>query len=226
MKNTKFLYLISFFNLALLIVMLFGFTGAGDKSISIGYNAKIVERDSNLVIMYGDDTPRVIITRIGNNFILGSASNIPRGSITAEYFEGSNGISSFDKAWINSTVGVTEDFYVEGTSKMTGYLTGDSIYARTINTPTGLITALTGTSAVYNRVTGSDSVITGNSISRLFTMRSNSGVAIGKDEGAIYLKGALLIFAYRNSGGTMYYYYANLSSGADINSFTFSFSEP
>lgn len=122
MKTNKLQIFITAFQLALIIIMLFGFSNSSDKSISIGYNAKFVERDTNLALIYGDDTVRLTITRAGNNLILGSSSTQPSGSITADNFLGNNGISTFQTAWINSTVGVTEDFYVEGDALIAGYL--------------------------------------------------------------------------------------------------------
>lgn len=232
MKNSKLLIFISLFNLALLVSQLAGFSDAGDKSAAIGYNAKLLERDTNLVLIYGGDTVRWTITRAGNNFILGSSSAQPRGSITAQYFNGPNGVSSFDQLWVHSTVGVSEDFYNEGTSKFAGYAIMDSVYARTLVTPLATITAaaittLTGTSATYTRVTCGDSLSTRWSIADSYRLRTTAGApTINKEDAVIYVKGGKLIFKYKDSGGSDYYYYCNLAAGASITELTFSLSEP
>lgn len=195
----------------------FAFTGAGDNAISIGYNAKIVETGSEIQIKYGDTT----VTDINRNTKLLTHD----GAIAADYFTGSDGISSFDQLWVHSTVGVVEDFYNEGTSKFADYATMDSVYSRTLVTPVGAIATLTGTTATINGISA-DSVVSTNTITRLAMLRSNSGVTIGKEEAGIYLNGVNLIFAYRDGVGTYYYYYFDMTTGANIEALSYSFSEP
>ncbi len=97
-------------------------SGSGDRSVSVGYNFRFVDRDTNFAAIYGDDTVRMVLVRNGNNLILGSNSADTRGYIAADYFSGLAGISSFQAVYVNSSVGVTEDFYVEGDALITGYL--------------------------------------------------------------------------------------------------------
>jgi hypothetical protein len=120
MKTNKFLILISVFNLFFFIMLLAGFNNSGDKSISIGYNAKIMERDTNISIIYGDDTVRMVLNRISNNLYLGSTSVTPRGSVYAIDFQGTSGMSRFGSVVVGADISPTENFYVAGTSLFTG----------------------------------------------------------------------------------------------------------
>ncbi len=181
MKN-KFGWIVIF------LFSVYGFNTLVDKSISVGNNFRFVERDTNFVAIYGDDTVRFVLTRAGNNLTLGPASNIARGTITAETFNGTTGASAFDKAWVNSTVGVSEDFYVEGDSKMTGYLDVDTTYSRAIR----------------------------NISTTIDESASMPGVTLAaQTQCKIYMKGDKLIIAYNKGPSDLEFWYLDLTSTTD-----------
>jgi len=130
---------------------------------------------------------------------------------------GENGIM------IGSNCRLTED----GTSFKINY---NGTVRLIINKSDGSITAGseqgTGENAIYagslnsNTVTGSL-----NSIPKL-ELISETGPVFSKEKAYIYQKSGKLILAYMDSGGTTYYYWADLASGGDINNWTFSMTEP
>lgn len=138
-KNKFQLLIITWLSFITAFMFIYGFGNGADKSVSIGYNARITETDTNLVIAYGD-TNRIVISRANHTVTFGSSTAAPTESIAATCFEGLDGISSLDQLWVHASSGVTEDFYVEGNTLLTGYTDTDSLTSNlfSMNTNSGI----------------------------------------------------------------------------------------
>lgn len=74
--------------------------------------------------------------------------------------------------------------------------------------------------------------LTANTISGSLTsvpeieLISQSGTVFSKSKAYIYQKSGKLILGFMDESGTAYYYWADLASGGDINTWTFSLTEP
>jgi hypothetical protein len=99
-----------------------------------------------------------------------------------------------------------------------------------INKSTGNITAGsvegTGAGTIYSDAVNANSISgTLNAVPRL-ELTSKSGVSLSKGNAYIYQNSGKLILAYADDFGSSYYFWVNLSQIGDINTWTYSPTEP
>jgi hypothetical protein len=99
MKNTLFIFI---------AFLIFSASSFVDNYLYIGKNAYLKEDGTDITLNY-NGASRLRINKID-------------GSIQSNNINIDTGISAFQELWVKSTTGVVEDFYVEGDSRMTGYL--------------------------------------------------------------------------------------------------------
>ena len=99
-----------------------------------------------------------------------------------------------------------------------------------INKSNGNITAgsvdAAGEGTIYSNTVSANSISGNLNTIPYMELIHHSGLTMAKTRAYIYVKSGKLILAYMDNSSSTYYYWIELSQGSDINTWTFSSTEP
>lgn len=84
----------------------------------------------------------------------------------------------------------------------------------------------TGESTIYSNTVSANSVSARLNTIPYLELVTHSGLTMAKTRGYIFVKSGKLVLAYMDNSSNTYYYWAELAAGGDINTWTFSSTEP
>ena len=84
----------------------------------------------------------------------------------------------------------------------------------------------TGEGTIYSNIVNANSISGNLNTIPYMELISYTGLTMAKLRGYIYVKSGKLIIAYMDNSSSTYYYWIDLSQGSDINTWTFSSTEP
>jgi hypothetical protein len=84
----------------------------------------------------------------------------------------------------------------------------------------------TGKNTIYSNVLTANSVSGNLNTIPYLELVTHSGLTMAKTRGYIYMNSGKLILAYMDNSSNTYYYWIDLAQGSDINTWTYSSTEP
>lgn len=109
-------------------------------------------------------------------------------------------------------------------------ITYDGTTRFVLNKSNGNITAGStdgnGENTIYSNVLSANSVTGSLNTIPYMELVSHSGLTMAKTRGYIYVNNRKLILAYMDNSSNTYYYWIDLEQGSDINTWTYSSTEP